>query len=157
MKVIAVIAPDRRANFVNGCDCVNVSEYSDNVELTDFETTDKMLCTNREVVYIRYTSRIEDTSKFTGTFTDALVIMLAIEVAYNVTDDKPRIQLLEQKLAMLIQEAKDNGEIKQESGLPKQRGSLRSTAREMPYLDYSGIPTMPCSPSGWGYCGGYLF
>lgn len=155
LKVIAVIAPDRRANFANGCECMNVSEYSENVELTDFEATDKMLCTNREVVFIRYTSRIEDTGKFTGTFTEALVIMLAIEVAYNVTDDKPRIQLLEQKLAGIIQEAKDNGDIKQESGLPKQRGSLRSTAREMPYMDYSGIPTMPCSPLG--YCGGFYY
>ena len=94
----------------------------------------------------------EDEKAWSGAFREALVILLAIEIAYNVTDDKPRIQLLEQKFSQIIKSAIESGEIKSESGLPKQREGRRSYGREVPYMDYSGIPTLLCSPLN--YCGG---
>lgn len=151
LKVVAVIAPDRQAEYASPCDCREGFEYPDTVELTDYETNGSELYTNSEVVYIRYTARVDDISQWAASFTDAFVIMLAIEVCLNVTDDKPRVQLLEQRLLKIIEDAKENKLIYIDTGLPKKRQTRRSLAREVPYMDYSGIPTLACSPLG--YCG----
>lgn len=151
LRVVAVIAPDKQAEYASPCDCREGFEYPDTVELTDYETNGSELYTNSEVVYIRYTARVDDISQWAASFTDAFVIMLAIEVCLNVTDDKPRVQLLEQRLLKIIEDAKENKLIYIDTGLPKKRQTRRSLAREVPYMDYSGIPTLACSPLG--YCG----
>ena len=121
-----------------------VSDFSDMVELTEYETAGRELYANRDVVYVRYTARIEDNTKWAAVFTETLVILMAIEVALNVVGDKNIIAVLEQRLARLIEEAQMNGVIKEETGLPKQRESHRTGAVNRMYMDYSGIPTMPC-------------
>lgn len=152
LKVVAVISPDRRKKFVFSCDCISGTELSENVELTDYETTQTELYTNSEVVFVRYTAKSENTEEWASSFMDALVILMAIEVALNVTDDKQLVQLLEQRLQKIIDEAKANKDINDTTGLPKQKQTRVSMAREVPYMDYSGIPTLPCSP--FDYCGG---
>ena len=44
----------------------------------------------------------------------------------------------------MIEDAKMNALIKDDTKLPKQRESLRLGAVNRMYMDYSGIPTMPC-------------
>ena len=72
------------------------------------------------------------------------MILLAIEVALNVVGDKNIIAILEQRLARLIEDAKLSGAIREETKLPKQRESIRAGAVNRQFLDYSGIPTLPC-------------
>ena len=145
LRVIAVISNDRRSNWGGGLTCRNVSDYSDNVELTDYETAGRELYANRDVVYVRYTARVTDSSKWTALFTEALVILMAIEVALNVVGDKNIIAILEQRLARLIEDAQMNGVIRDDTRLPKQKESIRTDSINRMYLDYSGIPTFPCN------------
>ena len=144
MKVNAVIGTDRRADWDGEKTCRNISEFSDTVELTDYETAGHELYANRDVVYIRYTSKIEDSSEWNALFTEAFVILLAEEVAMNAASDKNIIAILEQKLTRTIEEAVRCGAIVEETKLPKQRESIRTGTVNRAYLDYSGIPTMPC-------------
>ena len=145
LRVIAVIGQDRRSSWGGDATCRNISDFSENVELTEYETAGKELYTNRDVVYVRYTARIEDSSKWDAVFTEAFVIKLAIEVALNVVGDKNIVAILEQRLARLIEDAKMSGAIREETRLPKQRESIRAGAVNRQYLDYSGIPTLPCA------------
>ena len=144
LKVIAVIGKDRRADWNMEIDCRNISDFSENVELTEYETAGRELYANRDVVYVRYTARIEDSTKWAAIFTETLVLMMAIEVALNVVGDKNIIVILEQRLTRLIEDAKMNGVIRDETGLPKQRESQRTGAVNRKYMDYSGIPTKAC-------------
>ncbi len=150
LRVIAVIGKDRRADWGGDFTCRNVSDYSDNVELTDYETAGRELYANRDVVYVRYTARITDSAKWAALFTEVLIILMAIEVALNVVGDKNIIAILEQRLARLIEDAKMNGVIRDDTRLPKQRESIRTGAVNRMYLDYSGIPTFPCE-TGYPY------
>ena len=144
LKVIAVIGKDRRADWNMERECRNISDFSDMVELTEYETAGRELYANRDVVYVRYTAKIEDSTKWAAIFTEALVILMAIEVALNVVGDKNIIAILEQRLARLIEESQMNAVIRDETKLPKQRESQRTGAVNRMYLDYSGIPTLPC-------------
>ena len=145
LKVNAVIGHDRRAGMAGtGCECVNVSEYSDTVELVDWETAGQELYANRDVVYVRYTARVEDYREWCAAFREAFVILLAIEVALNVVGDQNIIAILEQRLARIIEDARMNGLIRDETRLPVQRESVRAGNVGRMYLDYSGIPTWPC-------------
>lgn len=144
LKVIVVIGKDRRADWDMEIECRNISDFSNMVELTEYEVAGKELYANRDVVYVRYTARIEDSTKWAAIFTEALVILMAIEVALNVVGDKNIIAILEQRLARLIEDAKMNAVIRDETRLPKQRESHRTGAVNRMYMDYSGIPTMPC-------------
>ena len=153
LKVNAVIGNDRRSEWGVDyeCNCREVSGYSDTVELTNWETAGRELYANRDVVYVRYTSRITDSKDWAAAFTEAFVILLAIEVALNVVGDKNIIAILEQRLARLIEEAKQNGLIMEDTHLPRQRESQRLGNVGRQYLDYSGIPTWPCWPEN-KYC-----
>lgn len=144
LRVIAVIGQDRRADWDGELTCRNISDFSDKVELTDYETAGRELYANRDVVYVRYTAKVDDSSEWEAVFTEAFVIMLAIEVALNVVGDKNIIAILEQRLARLIEDAKLSGAIREETKLPKQRESIRAGAVNRQFLDYSGIPTLPC-------------
>ena len=150
LRVIAVIASDRRADWGGEVTCRNISDFSDKVELTEYETAGHELYANRDVVYVRYTAKIEDSTKWEAVFTEAFVILLAIEIALNVVGDKNIIAILEQRLARLIEDAKLSGAIREETKLPKQRESTRTGALNRQYLDYSGIPTMPCNDYPYG-------
>ncbi len=152
LKVIAVIGRDRRADWNNEYTCRNVSDYPDVVELMEYETAGQELYANRDVVYVRYTARIEDSTQCGAIFTEAFVILLAIEVALNVVGDKNIIAILEQRLARLIEDARMNGVIREETGLPKQRESQRVGGINRQYLDYSGFPTLPCDYYGRRPC-----
>ena len=151
LKVIAVISNDRRSGWGMESSCRNISDFSDMVELTDYETAGQELYSNRDVVYVRYTARIEDTTKWPSMFTEAFVILLAIEIAFNVVGDKNIIAILEQRLVRLIEDARMNGVIKEETKLPKQRESVRVGGVNRQYLDYSGFPTMPCGLGDYHY------
>ncbi len=136
LKVVAVIAKD-------DCSCLG------NIELLDYEVSGSELYTNSDVVYVRYTAKLEDTTKWAAAFTEVLVAMLAIEVALNVIGDADIVTVLERRIKKVIDEAKANGIIREESGLPVKRDKYRPKIRTTPYLDYSGIPTF--APRG-GYC-----
>ena len=151
LKVNAVIAHDRRSDYGLERGCMGVSDFSENVELAEWEISGHELYTNREAIYIRYTARIEDYAKWAALFTEAFVAMLAIEVAMNVTDERNIITILDQRIARIIDEAKQNGTIREDTKLPKQKESRRTSIKTTPYLDYSGIPTLPCTPID--YCG----
>ena len=151
LKVIAVISNDRRSSWGMESTCRNISDFSDMVELTEYETAGQELYTNRDVVYVRYTARVEDMTKWAAMFTEAFVILLAIEIAFNVVGDKNIIAILEQRLARLIEDARMNGVIKEETKLPKQRESVRVGGINRQYLDYSGFPTMPCGIGDYHY------
>ena len=99
---------------------------------------------------MRYTSRITDSKKWVSSFKDALVILIAIEISHNVTDAEKLAQILEQRLAVLIKEAQESGIIRAETGLKLLRDSGYTGIREVPYMDYSGLPTLACSPLN--YC-----
>ena len=144
LRVIAVIGKDRRADWGMERECRNISDFSDMVELTEYETAGRELYANRDIVYVRYTARIDDSTKWAAMFTEALVILMAIEVALNVVGDKNIIAILEQRLSRLIEEAQMNAVIRDDTRLPKQRESQRTGAVNRMYLDYSGIPTLPC-------------
>lgn len=144
LRVIAVIGKDRRADWNTEKECRNISDFSDMVELIEYETAGRELYANRDVVYVRYTARVEDNTKWAALFTEALVLMMAIEVALNVVEDKNIIAILEQRLARLIEDAQMNAVIRDETRLPKQKESRRTGAVNRMYLDYSGIPTLPC-------------
>ena len=161
LKVLAVIAHDKRLCESNPPVSkltsplsggtreffeIFYSDYQENVELTEYETAGGQLYANREVVYIRYTGRITDISKWTPVFKDAFIIKLAAEIAMAVSGDLNIVNALNQKLQIVIQEAIALGAIAVDTKLPKQGEPRFSTMREMPYLDYSGIPTRPCSP-----------
>lgn len=146
LKVLAVIAHDKRLDDSLTGKCKHISDYQENVELTEYETARGQLYANREVVYIRYTGRITDISKWTPVFKDAFIIKLAAEIAMAVSGDLNIVNALNQKLQIVIQEAIALGAIAVDTKLPKQGEPRFSTIREMPYLDYSGIPTRPCSP-----------
>ena len=150
LRVVAVIASDRRADWGDELTCRNISDFSDKVELTDYETAGAELYANRDVVYVRYTAKVEDSSQWAAVFTEAFVIMLAIEIALNVVGDKNIIAILEQRLTKLIEDAKLSGAIREETRLPKQRESIRAGAVNRQYLDYSGIVTMPCNNYPYG-------
>ena len=151
LKVINVIAKDKRSIYDHEKQCGYMPEYAENVEITDYETASNELYANHEVVYVRYTSRIEDTSKWAAEFVEAFCVRLAIEIAMNTMIEANVLKFLEQRYEIIIQEAQQSGAIKSDTRLPKFRDALRHTAREVPYLDYSGIPTRPCSPLD--YCG----
>lgn len=151
VRVIAVIGQDKRADWNMESTCRNISEYSDTVELTEYETAGRELYANRDVVYVRYTARIDDSTKWASMFTEAFVILLAIEIAFNVVGDKNIIVLLEQRLSRIIEAAKMNGAIREETRLPVQRESRRSGGVNRHYLDYSGIPTLPCGYGEYNY------
>lgn len=145
LKVIAVIGKDRRADWNMERDCRNISDFSDMVELTEYETAGNKLYANRDVVYIRYTARIEDSTKWAAIFTEALVVLMAIEIACNVVGNHNSIvNLCQQKFTQLIEDAKMNEIIRDETRLPKQRESYRTGAVNRMFMDYSGIPTLPC-------------
>lgn len=150
LRVIAVIGKDRRADWGMERECRNISDFSDMVELTEYETAGRELYANRDVVYVRYTAKIDDSTKWAAMFTEALVILMAIEVALNVVGDKNIIAILEQRLSRLIEEAQMNAVIRDDTRLPKQRESQRTGAVNRMYLDYSGIPTLPCE-TGYPY------
>ena len=151
LKVVSVIAHDKREDYGLEIGCMNASEFSSNVELTNYETAGSELYSNREAVYVRYTARIENFEEWSAAFTEAFIVKLAEEVALNISEDKRIIQILEERFSQIIKEAKENGLIRTETGLQKQRDSRRKNIREVPFLDYSGIPTRPCSPID--YCG----
>ena len=145
LKVIVVIGRDRRAEWGMERQCRNISDFSDMVELTDYEIAGKELYANRDVVYIRYTAKIEDSSQWAAIFTEALVLLLAIEIALNVIGNHNSIiDLFRQRFAQLIEEAKMNEIIRDDTRLPKQRESYRTGAVNRMFMDYSGIPTLPC-------------
>ena len=116
LRVIAVIGKDRRADWGMEIECRNVSDFSDMVELTEYEVAGKELYANRDVVYVRYTARIEDSAKWVVLFIEALVLLIAIEVALNTVSERNIIAILEQRLSKLIEDAKMNAVIK--SGIP---------------------------------------
>ena len=78
LKVIAVIGKDRRADWGMEIECRNISDFSDMVELTEYEVAGHELYANRDVVYVRYTARIEDSAKWAVSFTEAVVLLMAI-------------------------------------------------------------------------------
>ena len=125
-----------------------MSEYPENVELAEYETAGRELYANRDVVYVRYTAKITDTKKWAALFTEALVILMAIEVALNVIGDKNIITILEQRLAKILEEAQTTRIIQTETRLPIQRESIRTGALNRQYKDYSGIPTIACGYEG---------
>ncbi len=145
LKVNAVIGQDRRASMPGSdCECVNISEYPDAVELANWETAGHELYANRDVVYVRYTACVEDYREWCAAFTEAFVLLLAIEVALNVVGDKNIVVILEQRLARVIEDAQASGLIREDTRLPVQRESERAGNVGRMYLDYSGIPTWPC-------------
>lgn len=150
LRVIAVIGQDRRAEWGGEMTCRNISDFSDKVELTEYETAGRELYANRDVVYVRYTAKIDDSAQWEAVFTEAFVILLGIEIALNVVGDKNIIAILEQRLTRLIEDAKLSGAIREETKLPKQRESIRAVAANRQFLDYSGIPTLPCD-TGYPY------
>lgn len=151
LKVINVITKDSRSIYDCENQCDYMPEYPENVELVNYETTANELYSNCSAIYIRYTYKIEDISKWAAEFTEAFCVRLAIEIAFNTKIEANVIKFLEQRYQQIIQEAQLSRAIYGESGLPKFRESRRHTARQVPYLDYSGIPTRPCSPLD--YCG----
>ena len=151
LKVVNVITKDTRSIYDHESQCDYMPEYSENVEITKYEATATELYANYQAVYIRYTAKIENIEKWPAEFTEAFCVRLAIEIALNTRADGNLIKFLEQRYELLIQEAIRSAAINADSGLPKFRDALRHTARQVPYLDYSGIPTRPCSPLD--YCG----
>lgn len=143
LKVTAVVAREDD----NGCGCCG------NIELMDYEVSGQELYSNHDVVYVRYTARIEDTEEWASSFTEAFVALLAIEVAMNVVGDKNIIALLERRVSSIIEEAKTNGLIREDSGLPKRKDKCRGKIINSPYMDYSGIPSMMYRSGGYsGEC-----
>ena len=140
--------PGWRYTYALPADCLRVTAViggnSCSEELTDYETAGRELYSNRDVVYIRYTAKIEDSTKWDAIFTEAFVILLAEEVALNVTGDKNIVALLEQKFTKTIGEAMQVGAIQKEIKILK----LGTVNRQ--YLDYSGIPTVPCNNYPYG-------
>ena len=151
LKVINVITKDYRSVYNRENNCEYMPEYPENVELVNYETTASELYTNCSAIYIRYTYKIEDITKWAAEFTEAFCVRLAVEIAFNTKLEPNVIKFLEQRYTQIIQEAQISRAINDESGLPKFREARRHTARQVPYLDYSGIPTRPCSPLD--YCG----
>ena len=151
LKVVNVITKDTRSIYDHESQCGYMPEYSENVEITNYEATATELYANHQAVYIRYTAKIENIEKWPAEFTEAFCVRLAIEIALNTRADGNLIKFLEQRYELLIQEAIRSAAINADSGLPKFKDALRHTARQVPYLDYSGIPTRPCSPLD--YCG----
>ena len=150
VKVLSVIAEDKRATYGQEYYCRSASERSGKIELTDYEVAGNELYANHAPVYVRYTSRITDSKKWVSSFKDALVILIAIEICHNVTDAEKLAQILEQRLLVLIKEAQESGIIRAETGLKLLRDSGYTGIREVPYMDYSGLPTLACSPLN--YC-----
>lgn len=155
LKVLSVIADDKRVGYGQESNCRSVSEISGKVEILDYETAGSELYANHAPVYVRYTARITNESEWAVSFKDALVILMAIEICHNVTEGLKLIQILEQRLQGIIENARVSGVIRPETRLPLLRDSRYRGAREVPYLDYSGIPTVPCSPLD--YCCGGLY
>ena len=153
LKVLSVIADDKRVGYGQESNCRSVSEISGKVEILDYETAGSELYANHAPVYVRYTARITKESDWAASFKDALVILIAIEICHNVTEGLKLIQILEQRLQGIIENARASGVIRPETRLPLLRDSRYRGAREVPYLDYSGIPTLPCTPLDY-CCGG---
>lgn len=146
LKVVSVVADDKRAEYEMNMKCLNVSEFPDVVELIEYEATGEQIYTNRNPIYLRYTARVTDTKKWAPAFTDVFCIQLAIEIAMSISKDKNIIQIFEKQTEQIIQSAIENGVIKAETGLLKQNESRRNFGRTIEWLDYSGIPTQRCSP-----------
>lgn len=155
LKVLSVIAEDKRVGYGQESNCRSVSELSGKVEILDYETAGSELYANHAPVYVRYTARITNESEWAVSYKDALVILMAIEICHNVTEGLKLIQILEQRLQGIIENARASGVIRPETRLPLLRDSRYRGAREVPYLDYSGLPTVPCSPLD--YCCGGLY
>ena len=139
LKVLNVIAQDKRKDFYREKNH-DLSEPPEVVELIEYEEIGEYVLTNRSPVYIRYTAKITDETKWATAFKDLFIIKLAEAIAPAVVGQTEALQLLESKANNLIQIAMANGLINSDTGLKKQRETMALSGINNLWLDYSGIP-----------------
>ena len=138
LKVLAVIAPDNRLNYYKSKDW-DLSLPVENVELVEYEEAGGYVYANRSPIYIRYTAKITDETKWAAAFRDVFIIKLAEAIAPAVGVSAEIVQGLDKSAEQIFQAAVANGLIRAETGLPRQRETMAIPGINIPWLDYSGI------------------
>ena len=92
--------------------------YSDNIQSSDERYSiegDKILCDQKDQLYISYIARISDTSKFTPWFKEALAAKLAAEFSGRVKQSTSLAKLFNEEFAQCLVQAELNNELMTDS------------------------------------------
>lgn len=87
-------------------DCLRVMYTDLQSSNQDFRVEGKKLLANSDSIRIEYISRVEDTTQFDASFVDALWMLLASRIAYNISDNNTLVDFLNSASDKAIQKAK---------------------------------------------------
>ena len=85
-------------------DCLKVQKTDDEFDI--FKIEGRKLLSNNAIVKVMYISRVEDTAQFDSLFVEALYLMIASKIVFNLSDNNGLSQVLFAKAESKIRHAK---------------------------------------------------